>query len=580
MKTLLVGINSKFIHSNLAIRYIQRYAAIRGNLTETIEYTINQSVDYILDELIVRQPDVVLFSCYIWNIEYVKQLSQVLKKVCPDIIIGCGGPEVSYDSEQWLLDMPEWDVIIRGEGEEAATELIATLSNDGVLDAIMGLTYRKDGKVIVNPQGLALDMADVPFPYDDAMTGLENRILYYETSRGCPYSCEYCLSSIEKGVRFRPLSMVFDELKFFLDKNVKQVKFVDRTFNAKKSHAMAIWQYLKENDNGYTNFHFELTADLLDETILEFLKTLRVGLVQFEVGVQSTNEQTIVDINRKINFDKLKQCVLSIKDGSNIHLHLDLIAGLPGETYASFGSSFNDVMSMRPEQLQLGFLKVLRGSMIHKKQASYKLIYRNTAPYEILITDAMSYMDLRRLHHIEEVLELYYNSEQFSQTIEYLMGCFDSPFECFEALALFFETKGLFHNKHNRMALYEFLLEFAKICSAQSIQLDFVETLLLHDLASKEKPKKFPGFHEREDGTPEHVKAFYRDEANQYLFSAYDGFSVRQIQRMTYVAAYHYDIMEWMYNRVVLKRSEVYYFYDYREKEPLTGIAKITRIDI
>lgn len=582
MKKLLVGINSKFIHSNLAIRYIQKYGEKQGMEIHTAEYSINQSADYILDEIVVQSPDVVAFSCYLWNIDYVTRIIRILKQILPELIIVLGGPEVSYDSHQWIDDAAEVDYVVSGEGEQAVVALFEALEDQEhtTLESLKGITYRKDGKSVKNPQGQPMSMADVPFPYEHDLYGLEHRILYYETSRGCPYSCEYCLSSIEKGVRFRPLEMVYEELQFFLDRNVAQVKFVDRTFNAKKSHAMGIWQYLKTHDNGITNFHFELTADLIDDEMIEFLKTLRVGLVQFEVGVQSTNEATIVDIKRKVDFDKLKDRVKRIKEGKNIHLHLDLIAGLPKEDYKAFGRSFDDVMAIRPEQLQLGFLKVLKGSMIHRKRDEYGIIYRAFAPYEVLSTKELTYGDLRTLKQIEELMEFYYNSEQFIQSIEYVMRSFESPFSFYETFSGYWEDKGYFHQKHSRQKLFEIMDEFGE--AEDKIDRRFLQSLLIHDYCSRERVKKWPAFVKAEKEMPEPVKKLYRDESIQSkLFGDYEGMSVRQIQRMTHIQAYDYDILRWTGTREVAAVSEAtYVFYDYATKDPMNGTCQAYDVQV
>lgn len=589
MKKLLVGINSKFIHSNLAIRYIQKYGEGVGMTIHIAEYTINQSCDYILEEIVNQEPDVIGFSCYLWNIDYIVRLSKVLKKVLPKVQIIYGGPEVSYDSSHWIETLPQVTYVVRGEGEKSMIALLSYIEDKKprsdeaqkeLLQNLEGITYRLGDKAVSNPQGLPMSMAEVPFVYDSDMEGLDHRIIYYETSRGCPYSCEYCLSSIEKGVRFRPLDMVYKELQFFLDQKIMQVKFVDRTFNADKDHAMGIWQYLKDHDNGYTNFHFEMTADLIDDEMIALMKSLRVGLVQFEVGVQSTNEATIIDMHRKTNFDLLKSHVIKIKNAHNIHLHLDLIAGLPKEDYTAFGKSFNDVMAMRPEQLQLGFLKVLKGSMIYIKREAYGIVYRDYAPYEVLCTKEMTYKDLSRLKRIEALLEFYYNSGQFNQSVEYMMQSHETPFRFYEALAEFWQEKGYFHLKHTRVKMYDLLYEYGN--QVPSIDQEFFKSLILHDLCSKEKPKKWPDFAIRPEGTGNDVKNFYKDEDHmtQY-FMNYEGYNHRQIQRMTHIESYEYDIMLWIEKRVHSKLPQpIHIFYDYLGKDSMTGISHMSQVNL
>jgi len=574
MKHLLIGINAKFIHSNLAIRYIQVYGEKKGLAIEYCEYTINQSLDYILDEIMKQEPNVVGFSCYLWNIEMVIKLVQMIHLIRPETKIILGGPEVSYNPVIWMTTYPEIDYIISGEGEIPTLDLLSCLekNDEDALIQIGSLSYRDEGFIKQNHQAPPMTMAEVPFAYKKDLLGLEHRIIYYETSRGCPFNCEYCLSSIEKGVRFRPLHMVFEELQFFLDQGVRQVKFVDRTFNAKKSHSMAIWTYLRDHDNGITNFHFEITADLLEEAELLFLKTVRTGLFQFEIGVQSTNHETIVDINRQTDFEVLKERVLTLKEKGNIHLHLDLIAGLPKETYLAFGRSFNDVMAIRPEQLQLGFLKVLKGSKIEKKQASYGIISRKHPPYEVLETKDMSYEDLRNLKDIEVLLEYYYNSGQFSNSIAYLMDLYDHPFALFEALREYWEVEGLHHIKHHKIKFYDLLYAFGQ--QVENVSEDFLAQWLMHDLCLQEKPKKWPEFANVKEGLPTEIKNFYqRDNHLDSLFKAYEGYNTKQIIRMTHVGRYDFNPL------LGTNDKGIYYiFYDYKSRDKMTGQALATII--
>lgn len=439
-KVILAALNAKYIHSNLALRYLSRFQNNnQKHHVETMEFTINQRLDFIAEELFRKQPDVVLFSCYIWNVEMLRQLCPILKKIMPDCVIGFGGPEVSYESETFLRENPAVDFVMRGEGELVFTKYLEHLDagNPATLGEIESLTYRQGEEIFSTPQMHPMDLALLPFPYEDDFSDVQNQIIYYESSRGCPYHCGYCLSSVENGVRFVPLDKVLPDLQKFLDKNVPQVKFIDRTFNCKKSHAMAIWKYLHEHDNGVTNFHFEITADLIDQETIDFLKTVRKGLFQFEIGVQSTNPQTIRAINRNVDFAALSEIVQQIKDGGNIHQHLDLIAGLPYEDYDSFGRSFNDVYALHPEQLQLGFLKVLKGSMLHQKQKEFEIVYHDTAPYEMLTTHELPYADTLRLKYVEEMVETYYNSGRFLNTLAYLVPLYESPFAFFEALSQF-----------------------------------------------------------------------------------------------------------------------------------------------
>lgn len=494
-KVILAALNAKYIHSNLALRYLSRFQNNnQKHHVETMEFTINQRLDFIAEELFRKQPDVVLFSCYIWNVEMLRQLCPILKKIMPDCVIGFGGPEVSYESETFLGENPAVDFVMRGEGELVFTKYLEHLDagNPATLGEIESLTYRQNGEIFSTPQMHPMDLALLPFPYEDDFSDVQNQIIYYESSRGCPYHCGYCLSSVENGVRFVPLDKVLPDLQKFLDKNVPQVKFIDRTFNCKKSHAMAIWKYLHEHDNGVTNFHFEITADLIDQETIDFLKTVRKGLFQFEIGVQSTNPQTIRAINRNVDFAALSEIVQQIKDGGNIHQHLDLIAGLPYEDYDSFGRSFNDVYALHPEQLQLGFLKVLKGSMLHQKQKEFEIVYHDTAPYEVLTTHELPYADTLRLKYVEEMVETYYNSGRFLHTLAYLVPLYESPFAFFEALSQFWVAENYHYLGLSKMGLFDVLWRFVE--QNPKVEKRKLQWEMKFDIALHEKPKKLPAW--------------------------------------------------------------------------------------
>lgn len=515
-KVILAALNAKYIHSNLALRYLSRFQNNnQKHHVETMEFTINQRLDFIAEELFRKQPDVVLFSCYIWNVEMLRQLCPILKKIMPDCVIGFGGPEVSYESETFLRENPAVDFVMRGEGELVFTKYLEHLDagNPATLGEIESLTYRQNGEIFSTPQMHPMDLALLPFPYEDDFSDVQNQIIYYESSRGCPYHCGYCLSSVENGVRFVPLDKVLPDLQKFLDKNVPQVKFIDRTFNCKKSHAMTIWKYLHEHDNGVTNFHFEITADLIDQETIDFLKTVRKGLFQFEIGVQSTNPQTIRAINRNVDFAALSEIVQQIKDGGNIHQHLDLIAGLPYEDYDSFGRSFNDVYALHPEQLQLGFLKVLKGSMLHQKQKEFEIVYHDTAPYEVLTTHELPYADTLRLKYVEEMVETYYNSGRFLHTLAYLVPLYESPFAFFEALSQFWVGENYHYLGLSKMGLFDVLWRFVE----QNPKVDKrkLQWEMKFDIALHEKPKKLPAWLTvtNEEQWHDKVFAFYGNPA-------------------------------------------------------------------
>lgn len=541
-KIVLASLSAKFIHSSLALRYLTKFNdnAKKHNLT-TMEFTINQRLDFIADELFRAKPDVILFSCYIWNVDMLKSLCQLLKKIMPNCIIGFGGPEVSYEAETFLRENKAVDLIMRGEGELVFSQYLDYL-DFGIpssLYDIKSMTFRDEDRIVSTMQQEPLDLALLPFPYEEDFRDVENQIIYYESSRGCPYSCGYCLSSIEKGVRFVPLDKVYTALQKFLDHKVRQVKFIDRTFNCKKSHAMGIWHYLAEHDNGVTNFHFEITADLLDQETIAFLHTVREGLFQFEIGVQSTNPKTIEAINRNVNFDKLSGIVRQIKAGGNIHQHLDLIAGLPHEDYASFARSFNDVYALKPEQLQLGFLKVLKGSMIYNRQHDFSIVYQDTAPYEVLTTHMLPYEDTLKLKAVEEMVETYYNSGKFLNTLEYLVPLYDTPFAFFEQLSQYWIAEKCHYQYQSKIGLCNILWKFAQ--QNHAVDLTKMQWLIKFDLALHEKPKKLPEWLvvSNEKQYRNQITAFYRDTAlvEQYL-PHYCGIDSKVIARQTHLEVF------------------------------------------
>ncbi len=460
MKILLCAVNAKYIHSNLAVYSIRANAKEYRDQIELGEYTINQHVEDILQDIYQKKPDVLAFSCYIWNIRQIRELVREFRKVLPGIPIWLGGPEASYDAKGLLEKYPEVTGILVGEGEESFYELCRYYDGKNEsLAQIPGLAYREKDEIVVKPHALIADFSSLAFAYED-FEDFEHKIIYYESSRGCPYSCSYCLSSIDKGVRFRDLDLVKEELQKFIDAKVPQVKFVDRTFNCKPSHAMEIWSFLHEHDNGVTNFHFEVAADLITEEEMELFAKMRKGLIQLEIGVQSTNEKTICEIRRKMDFAKVSELVTRIKNMGNIHQHLDLIAGLPEEDYESFGKSFDDVFALRPEQLQLGFLKVLKGSYMYENRKAYGLVYRSEPPYEVLATNWMSYDEMIRLKGIEQMVELYYNSHQYDRTLEAVFEGEASAFRFFESLGDDYREKGYHLMNHSRKEKYYILKNF------------------------------------------------------------------------------------------------------------------------
>ena len=569
MKVLLAAINAKYIHSNLAVYCLKAYAGKFGKNVDIAEYTINQQTDEILQDIYKQKPDMLCISSYIWNLQQVEELICEVRKVLPNTILWVGGPEVSYDGKSVLEKFPELDGVMKGEGEETFVELLEYYEgNKGNLSDILGIDYRdEEGTIHQNEWRKVMDLSEVPFVYDD-MGKFANKIIYYESSRGCPFSCSYCLSSVDKCLRFRNIELVKKELQYFLDHKVPQVKFVDRTFNCKHDHALAIWRYIQENDNGITNFHFEVSADILNEEELEVLEKMRPGLVQLEIGVQSTNSDTIKEIHRTMKFDKLAKIVTRINEFRNIHQHLDLIAGLPHEDYESFAKSFNDVYALQPEQLQLGFLKVLKGSYMEEHKQEYGLVYKNLPPYEVLYTKWISYEDTLKLKGIEEMVEVYYNTRQFCHTLPYLMRNFAHPFACFEALAKFYEKNELHMVNHSRATRYELLLRFANEIDAEHFE-EYRQLLTL-DFYLRENAKSRPAFAGENLIDKETEKTFYdREEEERKYLKGYDSYEKRKLRKMTHLERFTFDVL----GDMSVKECDI--LFDYQNRSALDHQASI-----
>ena len=492
MKILLAACNAKYIHSNPAVYDLRAFASEYKEHILLGEYTINQTKDEILKEIYRSGAEVVCFSCYIWNISFIRDLIPDLKKILPGTAFWVGGPEVSFDAENFLREMPQVTGVMVGEGEETFLELARYyIEKKGTLADIRGIAFRENGEIFHNGWREVMDLSRVPFAYEQT-EDFANRIIYYESSRGCPFSCSYCLSSIDKKLRFRNLELVKKELQFFLDKKVPQVKFVDRTFNCKHDHAMEIWKYILEHDNGVTNFHFEISADLLREEELELMSRMRPGLIQLEIGVQSTNPDTIRAIHRNMDLKKLEASVARVKSFGNIHQHLDLIAGLPCEDYESFRRSFEQVYRMKPDQLQLGFLKVLKGSSMYHEAQKYEILYKEKEPYEVLSTAWLSYEDILKLKMVESMVEVYYNSGQFRKTLSWIETFYQDMFSFYESLGAYYEEKGYEEVSHSRLRRYEILLEFLK--EKTQLPVNTASQHMVYDLYLREKLKKRPVF--------------------------------------------------------------------------------------
>ena len=583
MKILLAACNAKYIHSNLAVYNLKSCSGEYSSRVVVKEYTINQLRDDILKDIYLEQPDVICFSCYIWNISFVRELVPDLKKILPQVEFWAGGPEVSYDAVEFLKKNPAFFGVMVGEGEETFHELAGYYieRKPETLSEIRGVAFRdenKDRNIVHTGWRELMDLSKVPFAYSN-LTEFKNRIIYYESSRGCPFSCSYCLSSIDKKLRFRDIELVKKELQFFIDNKVPQVKFVDRTFNCKHDHAMEIWRYITEHDNGITNFHFEISADLLRAEELALMKTMRPGLIQLEIGVQSTNPQTIKAIRRTMDFEKLKGIVEQIHSFGNIHQHLDLIAGLPWEDLESFKKSFNDVYEMEPEQLQLGFLKVLKGSYMEELIPTCDLLYSAAPPYEVLCTKWLSYGDVLELKDIEEMTEVHYNSRQFTCTLKELEKEFDTPYEMFSFMAGYYNKNHLFGISHSRIARYEILwkiiqerLEKNGKCETQgkpenggvSEKLEQYRDLLMTDLYLRENVKSRPTFARDLSDSKDFVREFFqREEKTPEHLSGYEGYDSRQMAKMAHLEPL---------------RDGTYLLFDYKKRDPLSYNARTVRV--
>lgn len=656
MRFLLCGINAKYIHSNLAIFSLKAYAdrkKIPGAEIILKEYTINNYVEDILQDLYEEKADVVIFSCYIWNISFVRELAAELKKVSPDVKIWAGGPEVSYAANKFLIENPAFDLIMQGEGEEVFSELIRLtveekcrikdvykqLESKKVLSGIVEKRYSIERKQAVKEekdiedkhfagednvyptnyidmsklqklQGIAvrdfsgeaalgnaesnignktkiintgfatlMDMDTIPFVYEDFHL-FEHKILYYETSRGCPFCCSYCLSSVDKTVRFRSLPIVKKELDAFLEAKVPQVKFVDRTFNCNRQRAIDIWSYLVEHDNGITNFHFEISSDLLGEEELELFAKMRPGLIQLEIGVQSTNGETVDAIHRHMDLEKLFHYVDRVHELGNIHQHLDLIAGLPYENYERFGVSFDDLYAHKPDQLQLGFLKVLKGTVMEEEVKKYNILYRNQPPYEVLGTKWLSYDEIILLKGVEELVELYYNSGQYTLTLKYAVPFFESPFRFYEMFSAWYRGKSYHKLNHNRLEKYNILREFLREHIDEN-EWDTLDEIMLYDMYLRENVKGRPAWAKDTAQYKKEWKALYREQGEK-LFpedvqaGIYDS---KRAANQSHIEVFEINIKKFEQSGQVEKK-QVFCLFDYSRRNPLNRAARTVEWEI
>ncbi|AWI05225.1 B12-binding domain-containing radical SAM protein [Clostridium drakei] len=514
MKVVLTALNSKFIHSNLAIRYLKAYTKDLNYECITREFTINDRREKVLEQLIKEEADVIVFSCYIWNIEFIQGLAKLINLVDSNIKMVYGGPEVSYDSISFLKENVGEYVIV-GEGEETYREFInwqlecEKLDKNGFDDRILekpksikGLSFKIGEKVYFNGDRDLMDLNKVIFPYNE-QDNLQNKIVYYEASRGCPFNCKYCLSSTTHGVRFFETNRVKKELKFLVDKGAKLIKFVDRTFNCNVNFAMDIWKFLIELDTEVT-FHFEISADILTEEEIKLLSNAPKGRIQFEVGVQTTNNEILKNINRNVNFEDIKEKVEELESIKNIKQHLDLIAGLPGENIKSFKKSFNDVYSIRPEEIQLGFLKLLKGSPMREEATKWGMVYSPYAPYEILKTKDISYDEIIILKRIEEVLDKYYNSRKFDNILNYFLPKFKTSFDFYRSLGEFFYDKGYLNRNISSAEYYRVFIEFNQESLKENS--NKLKEIIKYDYLKFNKKKWIPEFLVRERNKEEERK--------------------------------------------------------------------------
>lgn len=584
---LLVGINARFIHSNLAIRTLKANTREYGKYVEAVEYTINNQREDILAGIYGKKPEVIGFSCYLWNIDYVKAVACDIKKIMPGVRVIAGGPEVTYSPVRTLEENDYFDIIMTGEGEATFYDYVkhAVMADEPEnvwLSDIAGIVYRDGRNIRQNGPRAVLDMDELVFPYtDEDMGQLEHRIVYYESMRGCPFSCSYCLSSIDKTVRMKSEKKTEEELDYFLRHRVPQVKFVDRTFNCRHDYAYHIWKYIGEHDNGVTNFHFEISGDLLREQDIGLLAGFRPGLVQFEIGVQSTNRDTLAAIRRTMNLQKLKNNVAGIREQRNIHQHLDLIAGLPYEDYESFRVSFNDVYAMRPDQLQLGFLKVLDGSYMYECKEDYEVCCSGRPPYEVLSTKWLAYDDVRRLKNIEEMVEIYYNTLQFQASMAYLEHFFATPFDMYMELAGYYNECGISELNHSRIQRYRILADFVSdIVKPDDVDALIFREIITYDFYRRDYVKNPPDFVLQTDEECKlFIRSFFEAEADkpQYI-SGYEGYNARQLHNMLYMNRFTVDFKHLMENGEARQGKPVYLLFDYGRRNPLDYSAEVINI--
>lgn len=573
MKTVIVAVNSKYVHSSLAPWYLKASCDAGCGDVKVMEFTINESPDVVLTRIYKEDCDVAAFSCYIWNIEFVHKICGNLKKVSPNIKIIYGGPEVSYCPQAILRGNSFVDYVISGEAEITFNDLLLFLNKGiGKLSNVKGLSYKKNGEIIESDSFSLVDNLDlISSPYTKEMLSfVGSRIIYFESSRGCPFSCSYCISSTFEGIRYFSMARVKSELKWLMSKGIKLIKFVDRTFNCNKERAKDIFKFIIDNVQ-QTMFHFEIAADLLDEEMLELLSRAPKGLIQFEIGVQSTNQDTLAAVRRKTKLKEVLYYVNRLVEMGNIHIHVDLIAGLPLEGYDSFKSSFDDVFGLKAHNLQMGFLKMLKGSSIRKESALYGYRFRDYPPYEVLGNKSISFREMTRLKEIEEVLERYHNSSRFIKTLEYVIeNYFSSPFVFFETLAQFYLNEGCFERSVSGRGLYTIFLRFLSNLE-NGADIGLINELLKFDFLASNNTNNLPDGIERIYSKNFRGRCFeflkYQENVEKYL-PKFSGMTPKKIFTKIHFELFNHNVLD---NGRILSGDNMVIMFNYDNYDKVLG---------
>lgn len=558
---LLTTLNAKYIHSSLALRYLQAYCRVHSGLVLNIrEFTINEAREDIMAAIYLLQPQILCFSCYIWNITPILDLVMDFKKISPQTVIILGGPEVSYDAESLLQANPAIDYIIRGEGEATLQELLLALTEEGSVNQIEGISYRQDGVVCRNQdRPLLKDLDAIPFPYPADMQDFRDKIVYYESSRGCPYNCSYCLSSTQHGVRFFSLPRVKMDLAFLAQQGIREIKFVDRTFNCHEERAMEIMRWIIGLETK-TQFHFEMEASTLTARMMDFMATMPAGKFNLEIGIQSTHVPSLQAVNRRSDWGKARDNITRLKSFHNFHIHLDLIAGLPFETYRNFAGSFNDVYKLQPDVLQLGFLKMLKGSNIRETAPEHTYIFQEQPPYKVLANRYINFAEMIKLERIESLLDIYYNSADMMQSIAYIINRIynDDAFQFFETLASYWQAQGYFARGHKKEFYYQYLLEFVRTCHPDHTEI--INDLLKYDFIMNNRTRLPDCFYSyNPDKFSQEIYSYIKDENFRSLYLA-DKLeqSNREIRKNMHLEYFRHDPETAVFSPSLIKMIFIY----------------------